>query len=244
MAKRLGFNPAEQDSEGDEEAVAAGLEMRERQRALLTQVPELPDRYDPTSVRAPSPHSDAPPAKLRRVHLASTSDAEDLPSESRTEPDTTPFRLNSDSEAESTRHTYDPVTQFVVDILELEGPRVTPVRPPLKAKPIQPPVEPSGPSHGGTALAAPTPRETQRRFSSDDEAEWVRPRRVRRHRTHTRVANPFIQFEAKEGDDEESGSESESASRAEPAQNTLHSSVSSDADSDSDSIFDSDSDSN
>ena len=45
-------------------------------------------------------------------------------------------------------------------MLELEGPRVSPVRPP---------VEPSGPSHGWDALAAPTPRETQRTLSSDDE---------------------------------------------------------------------------
>ena len=47
VEKRLGFDPAQQDSEGEEEAVAAGQAMRERQRTLLTQVPELPDRYDP-----------------------------------------------------------------------------------------------------------------------------------------------------------------------------------------------------
>ncbi len=52
-------------------------------------------------------------------------------------------------------------------MLELEGPRVSPVRPAVKAN--QPPVEPSCPSHGGVGLAAPTPRETQRMFSSDDE---------------------------------------------------------------------------
>ena len=82
VEKRLGFDPAQQDSEGEEDAVAAGRAMRERQRALLTQVPELPDRYDPTSVRPPSPRSDAdaPHSKRRRVRLASTSDAEDLPS--------------------------------------------------------------------------------------------------------------------------------------------------------------------
>ena len=81
VEKRLGFDPAQQDSEGEEEAVAAGRAMRERQRALLTQVPELPDRYDPTSVRPPSRRSDpdAPPKKRRRVRLATTSDAEDLP---------------------------------------------------------------------------------------------------------------------------------------------------------------------
>ena len=124
VEKRLGFDPAQQDSEGEEEAVAAGRAMRERQRALLTQVPELPDRYDPTSLRPPSPRSDpdATPNKRRRVRLASTSDGEDLPSEIRTEPDATPFGLNSDSEAESTPHTYDPITQVVVDMLELEGP--------------------------------------------------------------------------------------------------------------------------
>ena len=78
MEKRLGFDPAQQDSEGEEEAVAAGRAMRERQRARLEQVPELPDRYDPTSVRPPSRHSDtdARPAKRRRVRLASNSDAE------------------------------------------------------------------------------------------------------------------------------------------------------------------------
>ena len=112
MEKRLGFDPAQHDSEGEEEAVAAGRAMRERQRALLTQGPELPDRYDPTSERPPSrlsttPDSDAPPSKRRRVRLASTLDAEETPP---TQPDLTPFRLNSDSEAESTQHTYDPIT--------------------------------------------------------------------------------------------------------------------------------------
>ena len=57
-------------------------------------------------------------------------------------------------------------------MLELEGHRVTPVRPRVKA--TKPPVEPSGPSHGGIVLAAPTPRETQRRFSSDDEGPPAR----------------------------------------------------------------------
>ena len=49
--------------------------------------------------------------------------------------------------------------------------RSQPVHPRVKA--TKPPVEPSGPSHGGPALAAPTPRETQRRFSSDDEGPPV-----------------------------------------------------------------------
>ena len=59
-------------------------------------------------------------------------------------------------------------------MLELEGPivrRSHPVRRPVKAN--QPPVKPSGPSHGGKGKAAPTPRETQRRFSSDDEGPPV-----------------------------------------------------------------------
>ena len=34
--KRLGFDPAQEDSEGEEEAVAAGRAMRERQRARHT----------------------------------------------------------------------------------------------------------------------------------------------------------------------------------------------------------------
>ena len=277
MKKRLGFDPAQQDSGGEEEAVAAGRAMRERQRARLEQVPELPDRYDPTSVRPPSPRSDpdAPPSKRRRVRLASTSDAEDT---APTQPDTTPFRLNSDSEAESTPHTYDPITQVVVDMLELEGPRVRrshPVRPPVKAK--KPPVEPSGPSHLGVALAAPTPRLTQRRFSSDDEEfpapvetfpfgpaqtdqpppctlsasegdetdEWSGPRlglvrrgrgggrTVRRHaRTRRRLpANPFVEMEAEEGDDEESEAESESPPRCALPTQTLTTSHTSDEDS-------------
>ena len=37
VQKRLGFDPAQQDSEGEEEAVAAGQAMRERQRELLTE---------------------------------------------------------------------------------------------------------------------------------------------------------------------------------------------------------------
>ncbi len=65
VEKRLGFDPSQQDSEGEEEAVAAGQAMQERQRALLTQIPELPDRYDPNS------DSDAPPAKRKRVRLPS-----------------------------------------------------------------------------------------------------------------------------------------------------------------------------
>ena len=36
--KRLGFDPAQQDSEGEEETVAEGRAMRDRQRTLLTQV--------------------------------------------------------------------------------------------------------------------------------------------------------------------------------------------------------------
>ena len=84
-------------------------------------------------------------------------------------------------------------------------------------------------------IGAPTHRETQRRFSSDEEEELVRPRRGRGRRTHARVANPFIQFEAEEGDDEESGSESESAPHAEPAHNSVTSTQTSDSDSDSDS---------
>ena len=117
------------------------------------------------------------------------------------------------------------------------------------------PVERSGPSHGGQPQAALTPRETQRRFSSDDD-ESIGPslalvrrgrgvgRTDRRHaRTRRRVANPFIQFEAEEGEDDESGSELESSPRAEPAKNTLPSPVSSVADSDLDSVSESDSDS-
>ena len=78
VEKRLGFDPAQQVSEGEEEAVAAGRAMRERHRALLTQVPELSDRYDPTSVRPSSrlsatPDSVAPRVKRRRVRLASNS---------------------------------------------------------------------------------------------------------------------------------------------------------------------------
>ena len=116
------------------------------------------------------------------------------------------------------------------------------------------PIERSGPSHGGQPQAAPTPRETQRRFSSDDD-ELIGPslgivrrcrggRRRCHARTRRRFANPFIQFEAEEGDDDESGSELESSPLAEPAKNTLPSPLSSDADSDSDSVSDSDSDSN
>ena len=109
--EEVGIRPAQHDSEGEEEAVAAGRAMRERQRALLTQVPELPDRYDSTSVSPPSRSSDpdAPPSKRRRERLASSSDAEDMLAENSRQPDTTPFRLNSDSEPESTHHTYDPI---------------------------------------------------------------------------------------------------------------------------------------
>ncbi len=104
------------------------------------------------------------------------------------------------------------------------------------------PIERSGPSHGGEPQAAKTQRETQRSFSSDDGESIgpslgiVRRGRVERRRCHARtrrrVANPFIEMEAEEGDGEESGSELESSP------------LSSDADSDSDSVSDSYSDSN
>ena len=207
VVKRLGFDPAQDVSEGEEEAVAAGREMRARQRARLTQVPDLPDRYDPTTARPPcrrtaTPDPDAPPPKLRRVQLPSISDDEDLPSESRTQPDTAPFRLASESETEETHPSPHSGTQIVLNMLFGEKAP--------SARPTPPTVERSGPSHGGVALAAPTPRETQRRFSSDDdEEEWVRPRRGR-GRQHDRRSNPFIQFEAEEG---ESDAESESPPR-------------------------------
>ncbi len=216
VVKRLGFDPAQDVSEG-EEAVAAGREMRARQRARLTQVPDLPDRYDPTTARPPcrrtaTPDPDAPPPKLRRVQLPSISDDEDLPSEYRIEPDTAPFRLASESETEETHPSPHSGTQIVLNMLFGENaPRA------ITSNPAPPTVEHSGPSHRGIALAAPTTRETQRRFSSDDdEEEWVRPRRGRggRGRTHARRSNPFVQFEAEEGDDEESGSESESSPRS------------------------------
>ena len=91
-------------------------------------------------------------------------------------------------------------------------------------------------------------------FSSDDD-ESIGPslgivrrgrgcRRRCHGRTRRRVANPVIQFEAKEADDDESGSELESSPRVRPAKNTIHSPLSSEANSDPDSFFDSDSDSN
>ena len=248
MEKRLGFDPAQKDSEGAEEAVAAGRAMRERQRGLLTQVPELPDRYDPSSdseapptkrnrIRLPStssarppsrrsssPHPDASPAKLRRVRLPSNSE-EDLPSELRRHP----LRIDSDSESERPPLEPHTISQRAFNMVLDEETRA----------PI--PIEPSGPSHGGEAKGAPTTRETERKLSSDDDESIgpslgiVHRERGERHRSHARtrrrVANPFIQFEAEDGDDDESGSEMESSP------------LSSEADPDSDSIFDSDSDS-
>ncbi len=244
VEKRLGFDPAQEDSEGEEEAVAAGRAIRERQRGLLTQVPELPDRYDPSSdsdapptkrnrihlpstssarppsSRPSSPHPDASPAKPHRVSLPSNSE-EDIPSESRRHP----LRIDSDSESE---------------------------RPPLS-------VEHSDPSHGGQPQAAPTAPVWRRRIGSDEEEDtteltagrqgMIRKRKVGRPlpaRRRRRTANAFIQFEAKEGDDDESGSESELSPRNQPAHKTHPSSSSSDADSDSvfDSVSDSDSDYN
>ena len=247
VEKRLGFDPVQDDSEGEEEAIDAGRAMRVRQRALLTQVPDLPDRYDPTSVRPPSrrsatPDPDAPPTKRNRIRLPSTSSArapshrpssphpdttpakllpvhlpsnseEDLPSESRLHP----LRIDSDSESE---------------------------RPTLSVE------------HSGQPQAAPTTPVWRRRIGSDDEEDTtelapgrqglIRKRKVGRrlpeHRRR-RTANAFIQFEAEEGDDDESGAESELSPRAKPNHKTLPSSSSSEADSDSESVFDSDSDS-
>ena len=128
VEKRLGFDPAQVEPEGEEEALAAGREMRVRQRAVLSQVPDLPDRYDPTSVRPPSrrsatPEPDAPPAKLQRVRLPSISDDEDQPPEHSCHPDLTPLRLGSDSEMEmeELRPTPSPAptsgTQIVLNML-------------------------------------------------------------------------------------------------------------------------------
>ena len=244
VEKRLGFDPAQQDSEGEEEAVAAGRAMRERQRARLEQVPELPDRYGPTSVRAPSPHPDAPPAKRRRVSLASTSDAEDT---APTQADTTPFRLNSDSESDHPHSSHPDTDAPPTKVRRVRLPSNSdeechPLRIDSDIDSERAPLERSDPSHG-----------LQRSFSSDDD-ESIGPslgivrrgrggRRRCHARTRRRAANPFIHFEAKEGDDEESSSDSETSPRAESAKNALPSPVSSDADSDSDtdSVFDSDS---
>ena len=164
VEKRLGFDPAQVEPEGEEEALAAGRAMRDRQRALLSQVPDLPDRYDPTSARPPSrrsatPDPDAPPAKLQRVRLPSISDDEDLPPAHRRHPDSTPFRIESDTEFEELRPSPlppDSGTQIALNLLFGEH---------------APQVEKSGPSHGGDGSAAPTPRETQRLFSSDEEED-------------------------------------------------------------------------
>ena len=67
-------------------------------------------------------------------------------------------------------------------------------------------------------------------------------RRLPEHRRR-RTDNACIQFEAKEGDEDESGAESDLSPRTQPAHKTLPSPPSSEADSDSDSVFDSDSDS-
>ena len=248
VEKMLGFDPAQDDSEGEEEAVAAGRAMRVRERALLTQVPELPDKYDPTSVRASSPQSQDLPAKRRRVHLASTSDAEDMPTGSNTQPDTTAFRLNSESETEHPPSSHPDTDAPPAKLRRVRLPSNSdeechPLRIDSDIDSERAPLERSDPSHG-----------LQRSFSSDDD-ESIGPslgivrrgrggRRRCHARTRRRAANPFIQFEAKEGDDEESSSDSETSPRAEPAKNTLPSPVSSDADSDSDtdSVFDSDSD--
>ena len=131
-------------------------------------------------------------------------------------------------------------------MLELEGLRVSPVHPPVKAN--QPPVKASGPSHGGDGQPAPRIQDTQRRFSSDDD-EWVGPRigivrkgrrggRPVRRNARRPSANPFVQFEAEEGDDEETGSELESSPRAAPAHRT-QTSHTSDSDSDSNDLDDS-----
>ena len=110
MEKRLRFDPAQVEPEGEEEALAAGKAMRDRQRALLAQVPDITDRYNPTSVRPPScpsatPNPDAPPAKLQIVRLPSNSDEEDLPREHNRNPDSTPFRIDSDNEFDELRRT-------------------------------------------------------------------------------------------------------------------------------------------
>jgi hypothetical protein len=163
VAKRLGFDPAQQDSEGEEEAVAAGRAMRERQRARFEQVPDLPDRYDPTEARPPSRRSDPNDtrAKLRRVRLPSNSE-EVIPSESSRHP----LRIDSDSASE--RQTLAPYTISQRAFNRLFGEET---QAPL-------PVERSGASQSGQPQAAPTAPLWRRRISSDDESTRWRWRRA------------------------------------------------------------------
>ena len=84
----LGYDPTAPQSEGEEDAVAAGQEMRARARVRLTQVPDLPDSYDPRDAaaaprRAPSttPSEDEPPAKRARVRFASDASQDSVDSD-------------------------------------------------------------------------------------------------------------------------------------------------------------------
>ena len=264
MEKRLGFDPAEGDSEGEEQAVGAGRAMRERQRARLEQVPELPERNDTTSARAPSRRSSPhlSPAKYRRLHLPSNSD-EHLPSELRRHPlilvsDSEeerpmlmptkrhhPLRIDSESETEQPTHAPTKRRHALRIDSDSESEQLPLANTSVSRAP--PPVERSGLSHGFSPHATTTPRMSQRSISSDDEEDALEsaPRRHRSRLCGRRrlPANPFLEMEAEEGE-EESASESENAPRVAPSQNTLTSTHSSNSDSVSNSDSDSDSDSN
>ncbi len=87
VVNRLGFDPDQGRPEQIEAAVPAGKARRARQRALLAQVPEFPDRYNPEEARPParrpsSVEPDSTPAKQSRLRITSISD-DDMPPEYR-----------------------------------------------------------------------------------------------------------------------------------------------------------------
>jgi len=266
VEKRLGFDPAQQDSEGEEEAVAAGRAMRERQRALLIQLPELPERKETTSARPPSrrssPHPS--PAKFRRVRLPSNSE-EDLPSELRRHPliivsdseEERPILMSTkrrhilriDSESETEEPTLAPAKRRYT--LRIDSDSETEHRP-LATNSVNRaprPLDRSSTSHSLQPQAAPTAPVWRRRIISDDEDDRIELapgrqdliRRVRGGRRlparrHRRTANAFVEMEADDGKDEEE-SESENAPSAAPTSTPT-------SDTNSDSVSDSNSNSN
>ena len=86
IAKRLGCDPAERVEETEEEALEAGKRMGVGIQNLLSQVPDLPDRYIP---QGPKPHKRTKPSKqganssgpLKRVRLLSVSENEEISEE-------------------------------------------------------------------------------------------------------------------------------------------------------------------
>ena len=80
--KRAGITFTQRQEENEDEAIEAGQALRNHLREILTQVPNIPDRYNPAEHRSPrrqrhettSNNNSDTRAKRQRIEMASDSD--------------------------------------------------------------------------------------------------------------------------------------------------------------------------